>query len=57
MMPSEIVGEKMEPERFYDAVNYILSMQSETGGVPAWEPRRAPSWLEVKITSTYTKSF
>ncbi|XP_052300701.1 beta-amyrin synthase 1-like isoform X2 [Citrus sinensis] len=47
MMPSEIVGEKMEPERFYDAVNYILSMQSETGGVPAWEPRRAPSWLEL----------
>ncbi|GAY67623.1 hypothetical protein CUMW_258050 [Citrus unshiu] len=47
MMPPEIVGEKMEPERFYDAVNYILSMQSETGGVPAWEPRRAPSWLEL----------
>ncbi|KAH9667985.1 Camelliol C synthase [Citrus sinensis] len=49
MMPSEIVGEKMEPERFYDAVNYILSMQSETGGVPAWEPRRAPSWLEKYV--------
>ncbi|KAH9667986.1 Camelliol C synthase [Citrus sinensis] len=52
MMPSEIVGEKMEPERFYDAVNYILSMQSETGGVPAWEPRRAPSWLEMERDPT-----
>ncbi|KAH9716429.1 Camelliol C synthase [Citrus sinensis] len=46
MLPAEIVGEKMEPERYYDAVNCILSMQSKTGGVPAWEPRRAPSWLE-----------
>lgn len=27
MMRPEIVGEKMEPERFYDAVNYILSLQ------------------------------
>uniref|UniRef100_A0A067DDU9 Lupeol synthase OSC3 n=1 Tax=Citrus sinensis TaxID=2711 RepID=OSC3_CITSI len=46
MLPPEIVGEKMEPERYYDAVNCIISMQSQTGGVPAWEPRRAPSWLE-----------
>ncbi|KAK9229898.1 hypothetical protein WN944_022864 [Citrus x changshan-huyou] len=52
----EIVGEKMEPERFYDAVNYILSMQSETGGVPAWEPRRAPSWLEANHTSFVNKA-
>ncbi|KAH9716426.1 Camelliol C synthase [Citrus sinensis] len=28
MLPAEIVGEKMEPERYYDAVNCILSMQS-----------------------------
>lgn len=27
MMRPEIVGEKMEPERFYDAVNYVLSLQ------------------------------
>ncbi|KAL9459827.1 hypothetical protein AB3S75_003102 [Citrus x aurantiifolia] len=47
MMRPEIVGEKMEPERFYDAVNYVLSLQSETGGVPAWEPTGAPSWLEL----------
>ncbi|KAH9716427.1 Camelliol C synthase [Citrus sinensis] len=52
MLPAEIVGEKMEPERYYDAVNCILSMQSKTGGVPAWEPRRAPSWLEMERDPT-----
>lgn len=26
-MPPEIVGEKMEPERLYDAVNFLLSLQ------------------------------
>ena len=26
-MPPEIVGEKMEPERFYDAANFMLSIQ------------------------------
>ncbi|KAH9716425.1 Camelliol C synthase [Citrus sinensis] len=51
MLPAEIVGEKMEPERYYDAVNCILSMQSKTGGVPAWEPRRAPSWLECTASA------
>ncbi|KAH9668035.1 Beta-amyrin synthase [Citrus sinensis] len=27
LMPPEIVGEKMEPERLYDAVNFLLSLQ------------------------------
>lgn len=27
MMPTEIVGEKMEPERLYDSVNILLSLQ------------------------------
>ena len=26
-MPPEIVGEKMEPERFYDAANFMLYIQ------------------------------
>ena len=29
-MQPEIVGEKMEPERFYDAINCILPMQVRT---------------------------
>ncbi|KAL9459824.1 hypothetical protein AB3S75_003099 [Citrus x aurantiifolia] len=47
LMQPEIVGEKMEPERFYDAINCILPMQNETGGVRAREPTRAPAWLEL----------
>lgn len=31
MMPPDIVGEKMEPEGFYNAVNILLSLQVEIG--------------------------
>ncbi|KAK9989604.1 hypothetical protein SO802_029843 [Lithocarpus litseifolius] len=46
-MSQDLVGEKMETDRFYDAVNVILSLQSSNGGFPAWEPQRAYRWLEV----------
>ncbi|ESW32204.1 hypothetical protein PHAVU_002G302200, partial [Phaseolus vulgaris] len=45
-MPVDLIGEKMEDDRFYDAVNVILSLQSSNGGFPAWEPQRAYRWLE-----------
>ncbi|KAK7841719.1 lupeol synthase [Quercus suber] len=45
-MSQDLVGEKMETNRFYDAVNVILSLQSNNGGFPAWEPQRAYRWLE-----------
>ncbi|KAF5445650.1 hypothetical protein F2P56_034688 [Juglans regia] len=45
-MSTNLVGEKMENQRFYDAVNVILSLQSENGGFPAWEPRRASPWMQ-----------
>ncbi|XP_039059084.1 lupeol synthase-like [Hibiscus syriacus] len=45
-MPTDLVGEKMETQQLYDAVNVILSLQSNNGGFPAWEPQRAYSWLE-----------
>ncbi|XP_057980689.1 lupeol synthase-like [Malania oleifera] len=45
-MPPELVGEKIEAERLYDAVNIILSLQSSRGGLPAWEPQRAFRWIE-----------
>ncbi|PIN02910.1 Oxidosqualene-lanosterol cyclase [Handroanthus impetiginosus] len=45
-MPPEQVGEKIETECLYDAVNVILSLQSASGGFPAWEPKRAQRWLE-----------
>jgi len=47
MMPQEIVGEKMEPEWLFDAVNILLSLQSKNGGFAAWEPARAGPWLDL----------
>nr|POE45990.1 beta-amyrin synthase [Quercus suber] len=47
MMPPEIVGEKMEPEWLFDAVNILLSLQSKNGGFAAWEPARAGHWLDL----------
>ncbi|XP_075664093.1 beta-amyrin synthase-like isoform X1 [Castanea sativa] len=46
MMPPEVVGEKMEPERLFDAVNILLYLQSKNGGLSAWEPAGAQEWLE-----------
>ncbi|KAM7259589.1 hypothetical protein ACFE04_015330 [Oxalis oulophora] len=45
-IPSDLVGEQMEAEQFYDAVNVIISLQSSNGGFPAWEPQRAFRWVE-----------
>uniref|UniRef100_A0A7N0TAK0 Terpene cyclase/mutase family member n=1 Tax=Kalanchoe fedtschenkoi TaxID=63787 RepID=A0A7N0TAK0_KALFE len=47
LMPPELVGEKMEPERLYDSVNLLLSLQSKNGGLAAWEPAGAQEWLEL----------
>ncbi|KAH1238174.1 Beta-amyrin synthase [Glycine max] len=51
MLPPEIVGEKMEPERLYDSVNVLLSLQaigvSKKGGLAAWELAGAQEWLEL----------
>ncbi|XAR69574.1 Beta-amyrin synthase [Bertholletia excelsa] len=47
-LPPEIVGEKFEPERLYDAVNVILSLQWKNGGLAAWEPVKPfASWMEL----------
>ncbi|XP_019057735.1 PREDICTED: seco-amyrin synthase-like isoform X2 [Tarenaya hassleriana] len=45
-MPPEFIGEKMEVERLYDAVNFLLSLQSPNGGITAWEPAPGKLWLE-----------
>ncbi|KFK33872.1 hypothetical protein AALP_AA5G071200 [Arabis alpina] len=47
MMPPEVVGPKMDLEQLYDAVNLLLSYQSENGGMTAWEPARGYAWLEL----------
>ncbi|GAA0145603.1 cyclase [Lithospermum erythrorhizon] len=46
-MPQEIVGEKLETNRMFDAVNIILSLQSKNGGLAAWEPAGTADWLEL----------
>ncbi|CAH8356151.1 unnamed protein product [Eruca vesicaria subsp. sativa] len=45
-MPSEYIGEKMDLERLYDAVNLLLYFQSKNGGITGWEPARGSNWLE-----------
>ncbi|KAL6140564.1 hypothetical protein ACLB2K_058863 [Fragaria x ananassa] len=49
MMSPDHVGEPMEAECMYDAVNFIMSLQSLNGGVSAWEPTGAPKWLEALV--------
>ncbi|XP_049397984.1 beta-amyrin synthase-like isoform X2 [Solanum stenotomum] len=46
-MPSELVGEAIEPARLYDSVDAILSLQSKNGGLAAWEPAGASEYLEL----------
>ncbi|KAK8503424.1 hypothetical protein V6N12_034819 [Hibiscus sabdariffa] len=46
MMAPEMIGEKMETEQVYDAVNILLSLQSKNGGFSAWEPAGGGFWWE-----------
>ncbi|KAG5242921.1 cycloartenol synthase family protein [Salix suchowensis] len=46
-IPSEIVGEPIVANRFYDAVNVILSLQNGDGGFATYELTRSYSWLEL----------
>nr|WRO65027.1 beta-amyrin synthase [Neoalsomitra integrifoliola] len=48
-MPSELVGDPMEPQCFFDAVNYLLYIQVKNGGIGAWEPTLPVlrPWLEL----------
>ncbi|XP_055960124.1 lupeol synthase-like [Mercurialis annua] len=45
-LPAEMIGEKAEDQRAFDAVNVILSLLGKNGGVSAWEPVRGSIWLE-----------
>ncbi|KAI5070087.1 hypothetical protein GOP47_0014430 [Adiantum capillus-veneris] len=46
-LPSDIVGESLQAERFYDAVNTMLSYQNGNGGVATYELTRSYPWLEL----------
>ncbi|KAL0733685.1 hypothetical protein Bca4012_009895 [Brassica carinata] len=41
-----MLGEKMDAEKLYDAVNLLLHFQSKNGGLAVWEPARGNTWLE-----------
>ncbi|WZZ54102.1 hypothetical protein YC2023_054209 [Brassica napus] len=45
-MPSEFTGEKMDVERLYDAINMLLYLQGNNGGIAIWEPAPGKTWLE-----------
>lgn len=46
-LPSEIAGQAMEPNKLYDAVDLILSLQNGNGGFASYELTRSYSWLEL----------
>uniref|UniRef100_A0A2C9U6S1 Terpene cyclase/mutase family member n=2 Tax=Manihot esculenta TaxID=3983 RepID=A0A2C9U6S1_MANES len=46
-MPSEMVGKSIEAKRLYDAVDFLLSLQSKNGGFSIWEPASSHPWLEL----------
>ncbi|XP_065623510.1 cycloartenol synthase [Quercus suber] len=46
-MPSGIVGEAIAADKLYDAVNVILSLQNNNGGLASYELTRSYAWLEM----------
>nr|QZP11051.1 oxidosqualene cyclase 6 [Euphorbia tirucalli] len=46
-MQPEVVGNNVEPQRLYDAVDFLLPLQSKNGGFSAWEPASSHPWLEI----------
>nr|XP_048329943.1 cycloartenol synthase-like isoform X2 [Ziziphus jujuba var. spinosa] len=53
-MASEKAGEAIGPDRLYDAVNVILSLQNENGGFASYELTRSYDWLEmINPTETF----
>ncbi|KAB5560415.1 hypothetical protein DKX38_005372 [Salix brachista] len=47
-MPADIVGDTLEvDQQLYEAVDFLLTLQSENGGFSAWEPATSPQWMEM----------
>lgn len=44
---SEVVGDPIVANRFYDAVNVILSLMNPNGGFATYELTRSYAWLEI----------
>ncbi|WCJ39157.1 Lupeol synthase [Euphorbia peplus] len=46
-MQPEVVGNTIESQRLYDAVDFLLTLQGKDGGFAAWEPPSSRQWLEM----------
>ncbi|XP_047321404.1 cycloartenol Synthase [Impatiens glandulifera] len=46
-LPPDLVGEKLDAARMYDAVNVILSLQNSDGGYATYELTRSYPWMEL----------
>ncbi|XP_050384315.1 cycloartenol synthase isoform X2 [Argentina anserina] len=46
-LPTETVGESLDIQKLYDAVNVTLSLQNEDGGFATYELTRSYRWLEL----------
>ncbi|CAO2143648.1 unnamed protein product [Urochloa humidicola] len=46
MISPEIAGQPMEVERFYDAIDYLLSLKNKNSGFATYELTRSYKWLE-----------
>ena len=55
-MPLKISGEQVDKERLYDAVHFLLNIQSPTsGGLAIWERPVPQPYLEVYTLSYHFK--
>nr|GMD08197.1 dammarenediol II synthase-like [Ipomoea batatas] len=53
-MPPEMVGEKADAQRFYDAVDVLLYLQSpESGGFSVWEPPVPQPYMQMLNPSEF----
>ncbi|XP_011078187.1 cycloartenol synthase-like isoform X2 [Sesamum indicum] len=47
LLPPEVAGEALEPDKLYNAVDLILSLQNSSGGFASYELTRSYAWLEM----------
>ncbi|KAJ6401919.1 hypothetical protein OIU84_014072 [Salix udensis] len=46
-MPADIVGDIEVDQQLYEAVDFLLPLQSKNGGFSVWEPATSPQWMEM----------
>ncbi|CAD5328004.1 unnamed protein product [Arabidopsis thaliana] len=45
-LPSDFIGKKMDVGKLYEAVDFLLYLQSDNGGITAWQPADGKTYLE-----------